>query len=845
MHCELAVPDGLPPQIDRRWRDFDELLVTGTQFSWLDAVVNAEKLTTGSAAERLQTLMACFRWSVPPHSGPLLSRHHLREAVIRRLLSQELPYGEIEFLELAERLGERFHDGVLETEAIVPAIRRYIQTHRLSEAERGRLRDALQQGLRSRWNKKLAKELTKEFGAVLVSEPRALLKPSEVWAAAALKDLAQMTVEKQRSWNALLAHCQTASAGTPTAKWLKSARELVSAVGMEEFVQRLVAWLPLVDQRPPADASNTANVANQFTIIEPHQELLKGLAWCVSLLESRDLARALTTLAQSAYKKIPGVGPRAVKVGNACIYALGAMPGMDGVAQLALLKVKVKFGTAQKLIEKALTQAAERLGMPRDEIEELAVPAYGLEEVGVRRETLGEFTCELLVDADGSTELRWLKADGKSQKSVPAHVKKDFADDLKELKAAAKDIEKMLPAQKERIDNLFLAQKSWPLATWRERYLDHPLVGILARRLIWRFVLEEQREVGSGMWLDDRLVNVSGQPLDLSGAARVELWHPIGRSADEIASWREFLERHEIRQPFKQAHREIYVLTPAEERTHVYSNRYAAHVLKQHQFNALCSARGWKNKLRLMVDDTYPPATRYLPQWGLRAEFWIEGAGDNYGVDTNETGTYLYLTTDQVRFYALEAAQRLAHAAGGGYGRPWGATGEEEPLPLSEVPPLVFSEIMRDVDLFVGVASVGNDPNWNDGGPTGRYVDYWHGYSFGELTETAKTRRQVLERLVPRLKIASRCSLEERFLVVRGDLRTYKIHLGSGNILMSPNDQYLCIVPKQTTAASAGDKVFLPFEGDGVLSVILSKALLLSEDTKIKDPTITAQIGRP
>jgi hypothetical protein len=92
------------------------------------------------------------------------------------------------------------------------------------------------------------------------------------------------------------------------------------------------------------------------------------------------------------------------------------------------------------------------------------------------------------------------------------------------------------------------------------------------------------------------------------------------------------------------------------------------------------------------------------------------------------------------------------------------------------------------------------------------------------------------------LTIAGRCKLADRFLVVRGDIRTYKIHLGSGNILMAPNDQYLCIVAKQTVAG--GDRVFLPFEGDGTLSVILSKAFLLAADTQITDPTITSQLKR-
>ena len=133
---------------------------------------------------------------------------------------------------------------------------------------------------------------------------------------------------------------------------------------------------------------------------------------------------------------------------------------------------------------------------------------------------------------------------------------------------------------------------------------------------------------------------------------------------------------------------------------------------------------------------------------------------------------------------------------------------------------------------------------WLDGGAEVRYRDYWHSYSFGELTESSKTRKQVLENLVPRLKIAERCKLTDKFLVVRGDIRTYKIHLGSGNILMEPNDQYLCIVPSRKSGEMGRDKLFIPFEGDQTLAIILSKAFLLAEDKKISDPSITRQIKR-
>lgn len=98
-------------------------------------------------------------------------------------------------------------------------------------------------------------------------------------------------------------------------------------------------------------------------------------------------------------------------------------------------------------------------------------------------------------------------------------------------------------------------------------------------------------------------------------------------------------------------------------------------------------------------------------------------------------------------------------------------------------------------------------------------------------------------RLCRYLKIAGQCSLADRYLVVRGQLRAYKIHLGSGNILMEPNDQYLCIVPDRNAGlGKAVSDMFLPFEGDNMLPLIISKAFSLAADDQIKDPSIVSQI---
>ena len=55
---------------------------------------------------------------------------------------------------------------------------------------------------------------------------------------------------------------------------------------------------------------------------------------------------------------------------------------------------------------------------------------------------------------------------------------------------------------------------------------------------------------------------------------------------------------------------------------------------------------------------------------------------------------------------------------------------------------------------------------------------------------------------------------------------------------MEDGSQYLCIVP----GAGAPAGVVLPFEGDGVLSLVLSKAFLLARDDRIQDPSIRSQI---
>ena len=111
-------------------------------------------------------------------------------------------------------------------------------------------------------------------------------------------------------------------------------------------------------------------------------------------------------------------------------------------------------------------------------------------------------------------------------------------------------------------------------------------------------------------------------------------------------------------------------------------------------------------------------------------------------------------------------------------------------LPLNEVPPRLFSEVMRDLDLVVSVAHQGGvDPE------------------------------------------ATASTVEMRSALVRETCRLI-VHRQPGGAL--------CIVPVH---AQHRGRIFLPFiDNDPKTAEVMSKVLLLARDKDIQDPTILEQI---
>ena len=632
---------------------------------------------------------------------------------------------------------------------------------------------------------------------------------------------------KQAHWFRIIAHVLKTKTGKPTVKYLKESKQLIQTLGADEFKTKVHGWFDFVIKLKEQIKEHTVDYGNgrpytyreSFFLDSLNSDALKGLVWMCCQFHDIKTVRLVANLAERCYRKIPGKGPAAAGIGNACFYTLFVSKGLDGIGELSRLKLRVKQANAQKTIEKYLLETAEKRGVSIYEIEDMAVSDFGL----VDNELVVEFDDYkgvLALTKIGKTTLKWIKPDGNLQKTVPTKVKEKFAAKFKKLKDTKKQLEKTSTGQRDRIDRMFRVDRKISFENFNKFYFEHGLMSFLTNKIIWNFIADEKEEAAiyiNGTWVNDK-----AEIIKPTEDCQVSLWHPALKKVDEVESWRNFLMENEIQQPIKQAFREVYLLTEAELNTKHYSNRMAAHILKQHQFNSLAKIRGWKYALMGSFDDgIYNDfASIEIKDFGLRAEFWVNEV-DADG-EYNDTGIWNYIATDQLKFVTIE---------------------EREDVDLVDVPAVLFSELMRDVDLFVGVASVGNDPAWQDSGGLTQYRDYWHQYSFGNLSEIAKNRKSILEGLVPRLKIRNVAEIKDKFLVVKGKLRTYKIHIGSTNILMEPNDQYLCIVPAAGKKDLTGN-LFIPFEGDKGLSIILSKAFLLADDDKITDSSITSQIGR-
>lgn len=521
--------------------------------------------------------------------------------------------------------------------------------------------------------------------------------------------------------------------------------------------------------------------------------------WILFELKTPNVYLLFTKIAEKCFTKIPSVGPISRKLGDVILKLLYESQTIEGLGTLLKLKSRNKYPVFLEELDKSITKAVRYSKLNPNDVEDYFISDYGLINGTIERE-FGEYKSKLKINDYDDIEVIWTKSDN-TLKSEPSAVKSNFGNDLKVWKSTVNDIKKEFSGQKNRFESFWKKKKSWNYDVWGKYFFAHQLLGFLTRKLIWQF--ETNGETKNGYYIKGQFVDFQNNQLQNIENSKITLWHPALSNVEEVQAWRNFMLSNEIKQPFKQAYREIYIVTGAEINTSTFSNRFNNHVIRHHKFVALAQQRLWRYSHSDLYSGGENPSISY-PDFNIKCTFDLES-------------DYDFATTRQLHFRDTE--NNIA-------------------LKMEDIPTLIFSESMRDTDLFVGVCSIGAEEQWENQ----RFREYWTGYSTSDLSETAQTRKSVIQSIISKLNIKDKCEVTDKYLRVMGKKRTYKIHFGSGNILMEPNDEYLCIIPDQKAAIK--DKLFLPFDGDATLSIIISKALLLADDDKITDTVILNQINR-
>lgn len=398
-------------------------------------------------------------------------------------------------------------------------------------------------------------------------------------------------------------------------------------------------------------------------------------------------------------------------------------------------------------------------------------------------EERGGVYLRLFIDETGQPSILLKKAE-KPLKTLPAALKKDA------YVCKLREIVKKLKEQYRRTIKIFEeAMEESSLFQWEEivSLYTNPVTAPIIEKLVFGAELEKGGMV-FGFIKEKGLEKINGTLISLKPSSQVFTAHPFLLYKEGILpEYQEYIfkknKERPWKQPFRQVFREIYTKLP-QEYFMEYTLMFAGNPVQQKKMAACLKDRRWIGDYR----------------GGLQKIYYKENIA---AVIDTRSGWFFSdsiqdLTIDRVEFYGRKTGKALK---------------------IMEVPEIIYSEIMRDVDLGVSIAhSGGVDP---------------------ETTHSTIEMRRVIAEFNLTLFGLSNVKLEGSHALIQGEIGEYSIHLGSGTVHKIGGTQ-IQTVPVQRPKRG---KLFLPFlDDDPKTAEIISKILLFARDKKIKDPYILQQL---
>lgn len=440
----------------------------------------------------------------------------------------------------------------------------------------------------------------------------------------------------------------------------------------------------------------------------------------------------------------------------------------------SFLRGSREFGAQRQASEKlafsiALANLARTAGFADPQRLTWAMEAEAVEDLksGAIEVNEADLKATLRISLEGAVEILYERG-GKSLKEAPAALRKAPA--IAELKSRKTQLTQQLSRMRRSLEEAMIRGDRFAVGELREM-AEHPLLRPLLGGLL--FVNDKAKLE----WFDSAIQKKGdwriAHPVDLLASG---VWEKLQRECMDQAKL----------QPFKQVFRELYPLTANEQGAATRSQRYEGQQVNPKQATAIAGQRGWVT----------------VPEEGLRKTYHAENV--SAWLEFLE-GWFTPVDVDGLTVSELHFQRRS----------------DGRILPLEEVPPRIFSETMRDLDLVVSVAHRGGvDP---------------------EASASSVEMRAALVRETARLLQLKNVRVEGTHVLIAGELGQYNLHLGSAVVHIQPGGA-LCILPVHSQHRG---RVFLPFaDNDPKTAEVVSKVLLLAKDKEIKDPTILAQLRR-
>ena len=378
------------------------------------------------------------------------------------------------------------------------------------------------------------------------------------------------------------------------------------------------------------------------------------------------------------------------------------------------------------------------------------------------------------IDDLGQSEIIYEKA-GKELKSLPTKLKKDkYIEDIKEvhknLKEQYRRSRKMLEEAMEDGTEFYGYEI--------ENLMTNPVIAPILKSLVFKMGND------LGYYEDKKLKSAKKKAVAVKDDSLLKIAHcfDLFESGDWASYQKDIFDR-ELKQPFKQVFRELYVKT-ADEKGRDKSLRYAGHQVQPTKTVALLKTRRW------IIDG----------QEGLEKVYYKENIiAKIYALaDWFSPADIEAPTLEEVQFFDRKTFK---------------------PILIDNVPDLVFTEVMRDIDLVVSVAHVGD-------------VDPEASHS------TIEMRKAIVEFNCKLFKLKN-VKFSENHVLIKGERAEYSIHLGSGLIHQKAGSA-INVLPVHSQHRG---RVFLPFiDDDPKTAEIMAKVILFAQDDKIKDVFILEQI---